>query len=109
MLHRPLLALPNERSAGQDHCQHGYVVDDLHDRGEPVRVEVRIELGSDHDVYGRAYGTFAAGLEVGELLRDDGLYVHGTVTGLRHGRSINVQLQGGLPASQQVRLEAWRD
>ena len=35
MLDRALLALADERGAGQDHREHGDVVDDLHDGGEP--------------------------------------------------------------------------
>jgi hypothetical protein len=73
MFDSALFPLPDERCAGQNHRQHGDVIDDLHDRGEPIGIHVGIELGTDHDIGGLVQRTFAARLELGYLLRDDGL------------------------------------
>src|SRR5262245_48792927 len=85
MLHRALLTLRDERCSRQDYCQHGNIIDDLHDGREPVRIEVRIELGADHDIDWRYNRSLSASLEVSQLLRDDGLNVDGAAGG-RHGR-----------------------
>src|SRR5215470_11047918 len=50
MLDRALLALADERSSGQDYGEHGEIVDDLHHRVEPARLQVRVELCAGHDL-----------------------------------------------------------
>src|SRR4029450_335881 len=44
MLDRTLLTPPDERRAGQDHRQHGDVVDDLHDGGKPIAYRFGLNL-----------------------------------------------------------------
>ena len=43
MVHRAMLALAHERGAGEDDGQHGHIVDDPHDAGEPGRVTLGLK------------------------------------------------------------------
>src|SRR5262249_53157486 len=109
MLDCSLLTLAYERRSSQDHSERGDVVDDLHDRGEPIGIEVRIEIGVDYDINGGAHGRLRAVQEFGRLVRNDGLDVDGAIACLGHCGGVDIQLQGGPAAGQQVGLEGGWD
>ena len=51
VLDRAVFALAYQSGARQYDRQHGDVVDDLHHRCEPVRVQVRIEHDTGDEIY----------------------------------------------------------
>src|SRR5215471_10940178 len=68
MLDRALLALADERGSGQDHGEHGEIVDDLHHRGEPARLQVRVELCARDYFDRQAHQSFAPGDELCDVV-----------------------------------------
>src|SRR5262249_34576805 len=107
MLDRALLALADERSSGQDHGEHGEIVDDLHHRGEPARLQVRIELCTGHDLDRGTHQSFASADELRDIVDDDVLDVGHAIERLGHGSGIYVDLNRGLPPLENVLLEFW--
>src|SRR5215813_10034315 len=107
MLDRALLALADERGSGQDHGEHGEIVDDLHHRGEPARLEVRVELCARDYFDRQAHQSFAPGDELGDVVDDHVLDVGHAIKRLGHGGGIYVDLNRGLPPLENIRLEFW--
>src|SRR6516225_10558888 len=107
MLDRSLLAFTDQRRAGQDHGQQRDLIDDLRHRGEPGRLQVRIEVGSDNKVDGVTPSTAALANEVLNLVRNGGLEIIGAVAGLSHRRCIDVDLDLRLALGENIGLEVW--
>src|SRR5690606_35256535 len=105
MLDRAMLALANESRARQYDGQHGDVVDHLHDAAEPAPVERWIEAISHCEVDGDGRIATIALDESCRLLRDDRLDIAAARECLADARSIDVELNGGAAACQNVPLE----
>ena len=50
MVHGAMLALADDRSAGKNDREHGYVIDDAHDAGEPGGRDIRVEGDADVEI-----------------------------------------------------------
>src|SRR5262245_25734452 len=107
MLDRALLTLADERGSGQDHGEHGEIVDDLHHRGEPARLEVRVELCAGHDLDRGAHQSLASGDELRDIVDDDVLDVGHAIEGLGHGSGIYVDLNRRLAPRENILLKLW--
>ncbi len=107
MLDRALLALADERRAGQDYGQHSEVVDHLHHRGEPARLQIRVELCANNHFDRRTHQSFASGDELCDVVDDDVLDVGLAIEGLGNRGGIYVDLNRGLPPGKNIRLELW--
>jgi hypothetical protein len=85
--------------------QHGDVIEDRHDAGEPCRRHIRIEDDSHREVDRRQRHALRAGNEVRYLAGDDLLRIAGAETRLHHRGRIDVDLNGGPAPAQNVALE----
>ena len=111
-----MLALADERGAGQYDREHGDVVDDLHHRGEPFRLEIGVEHDADGEVdrlnfrsaggCGGSSGVRGVGLH---HLVDDLLQVGPAVAGLGDRRRIHVDLEARIAVRDDVLLELGRN
>src|SRR5262245_59536545 len=109
MLDRTLFALSDECRTRENNRKQCDVVDNLHDRGEPVRIQIRVKLGANDDIDRRLHTGFPASEEVGYLLSDYGLDVDRAVACLCQRGGVDVKLEGSLATGQQIHLETGRD
>ena len=109
MLDGAVLALADQRRAGEDDGEHGHVIDDLHDRAEPRLVELGIEAYPERQI-DRQLRNLAITLREGaHLVAHDGLDIAAAGESLAHARGIDVELDRWPPPRQQVALEVGRD
>ena len=109
MLDRPMLALANERGAGQNDREHGDVADDLHHRGEPFRLEIGVEHDAESEVdrlnfrsaQGCGGSCSACGVGLHHLV-DDLLQVGPAIAGLRDRRRIHIDLDARIAVRDDV-------
>src|SRR4029453_9042548 len=109
MLDGALLALANQRRTGQDHSDHSEIVDDLHYRGEPTRLQIWIELCACNHPYRCTGQPFAPGGELYYIVEDHVLDVAHPIEGLCGSGGIYIDLNGYLPSGKNVRRELWRN
>ena len=105
MLDGALLALADQRRTGQDHGDHGEIVDDLHHRSEPARLQIRIELCMRNHLDQSTRQSFPSRHELGHIVDDHVLDVGHPVEGLGNRGCIDVDLNGRLPPGKNIRLE----
>ena len=100
-----MLALAQQRGAGEDDGEDGDVVDDLNHRQEPAALQVGVEqrAGGHADRAGRR---LLAVLQ--QLALKNPPQVTGAHKGLAHGGGVDVELHLRLAAGQQVALEVGR-
>ena len=104
-----VLALADQRRAGQDDRQHGDAVDELHHRAEPHRAQIRIEEDAHFEVGGQG-GDCTMALHEGRYLAiDDVLHIAVADESLRHAGGVDVELDRRLAPGQHVALEIGRD
>ena len=111
-----MLALANERGAGQDDREHRDVVDDLHHRSEPFRLEIGVEHDAEGEVdrlnfrSARGCGGSCSACGVGlHHLVDDLLQVGAAVASLGDRRRVHIDLQARIAIRDDVLLELGRD
>src|SRR5262249_33302831 len=105
MFDRALLALANKCGASQNHSQEREIVNDLHHRSEPARLQVRIEFCA-HNHFDRDVGaSFAPCEEICDLAVDDACDIEGAVASLRYGCGVDVHLDLRLPPGENIGLE----
>lgn len=109
MLDCALLALTNKRCASQNHRQQREVVDDLHHRSEPARLQVWIEFCAHNHFDRDVEASFASCEEICDLAVYDALDVNGAVAGLRYGCGVDVHLDRRPPPGENIGLEVRRD
>src|SRR3974377_282353 len=102
MLDGTLLALANERSASEDHGDHGEIADNLHHRPEPARFQVRIEPYPRNELGRWAGQSFASRYEVGHIVNDDGLDFSHPVEGMGNCGGIDIDLNRSLPPCENI-------
>jgi len=105
MLDRALLALADQRDAGQDDGQGGDLIDHLRHRREPSGVQVGIEIGAQDKIDRRAAGDAARIHEVLHFVGYCGLQVGGAVAGLSYRRGVDIDLDLGLALGDDVGLK----
>ena len=109
MLDGAVLALADQRRAGEDEGQRGDAVDQLHHRTEPHIAQIRIEEHA-HFRFDRQDGVSAMMLDEGRHLAvDDDMDIAVAEEGLRHTRGVDVDLDRRLVPGQDVPLEIGRD
>ncbi|GLR52939.1 hypothetical protein GCM10007923_41540 [Shinella yambaruensis] len=81
-----MLALADERRAGEDDRQHGDRGDDVAYRAEPSLVELRVEAGAQVEGDWQSGLRAVAGRELADLNRYDRLNIAAAGEGLRHAR-----------------------
>ncbi|MNS51124.1 hypothetical protein D3C72_837880 [compost metagenome] len=101
-----MLALAQQRGAGEDDRQDGDVVDDLDHRQEPATLQVGVEQGLGVD-YHRALRVVALAV-VEQLAFEDAADIAGPHERLTHGRGVDIDLQFRRAPGQQVALEIHR-
>jgi hypothetical protein len=94
-------------AAGQDHGQQGEVVDYLHHRGEPARLEVRVEPCARDHLDRHANQSFASGDELCDVVDDHVLDIRHAIERLGHGGGVYVDLNRRLPPRENIRLKVW--
>mmetsp|Transcript_91075 Transcript_91075/g.253589 ORF Transcript_91075/g.253589 Transcript_91075/m.253589 type:complete len:276 (+) Transcript_91075:783-1610(+) len=104
-----VLALADQRGAGQDDGEHGDVVDDLHQRTEPGVLQVGVEAHAHRQVDRWRGAAAVPQHETVDLGRDDLLHIAAAGEGLAHPRRVDIELQPRLAPGQHVALEAGRD
>ena len=111
-----MLALANERGAGQNDREHGDVVDDLHHRCEPFRLEIGVEHDAEGEVdrlnfrsAGGCGGSCSAcGVGLHHLV-DDLLQIDPAVAGLSDRGRIHIDLEARIAIRDDVLLELGRN
>ena len=101
-------ALANQRSAGENHGDHGEIADDLHHRGEPTRFQIRIELYSRNHLDRWTGQSFALRYEVGHIVDDNGLDFSHAVEGMGNRGGVDIDLDRRPPPGDNIRLELRR-
>src|SRR5512139_216303 len=94
VLERPVLALADDRGAGQDDRQHADLVDDGYDALEPGRLGVRVEQPAHHELHRLRPGRLGAFEEARDAVGGDGPDIARPEAGLLHGSRVDAHLYG---------------
>ena len=104
-----MLALPDQRRAGQDDGQQRDVVDDLHHRAEPGLVERGVEAGAQCQIHGWRVGAAVTLDELIDFAGEDLLDIATAGEGLAHAGGVDIELHGRRSPRQHVALEVGRN
>ena len=103
-----MLALADQRGAGEDDGEHGDDVDQLHHRAKPRRRQSRVEPGAHGQINGRRRHRPVALHKLGHLQLHDLLHRAVGGKGLHHARGVHVELHARHLACQHIALEVGR-
>jgi hypothetical protein len=105
MLDGAVLALADERRAGEDDRQQRYLVDDLDDRREPRDVHALVETRAQRQIHHRRWTVAVPAHELDHLTHDDLLHVLVADERLADAGRVDVDLHRRRPTGQHVALE----
>ena len=109
MLDGTVLALADQRRAGEDNGQHGDVVDDRHHRAKALLFQVRVKAHSYRQLYRQHAVVPIAGNEAVYFAANNILDIAVAGKGLAHARGVDVDLHFRLAAGQHIALEVRRN
>ncbi len=109
MLDGAVLALADQRGAGQDDRQHGDGGDQLVDGAEPALVDLRVEPHSQRQLDRHAGGRAVAAQKLVQFTGDDRLHITAARERLGHAGGVDIELDGRRFAGQQIALKLRRN